>query len=297
MKWLGDFHANANPANLGAAQHFYQQAADAGDSDAMYGLGIVYLKSMDEPDLPAARELFERAAEAGHRAAMYWLGMVWANYTEPPDLAKALQWFERSADAGHLGAMTALGNLYAQVMQPPDLAAARHWYQRARAAGDRGAMHNLEVLYEDSTAMPAGWGTRPPSEEEMDAMLEWLDGPGTGLEDVFEASGPALDEVTDAFKHGDEAAVRTACTKVARLLTDELPASLPTPDPDLTRALQALIDDANEMSWAQRELAGSPTPQQRETMQSRLGDIATSIHALLTIFERNDGILESAGRG
>src|SRR4029450_11372758 len=104
-------------------------------------------------------------------------GMGWATYTEPPDRAKALQWFERSADAGHVGAMTALGNLYAQVMQPPDLAAARHWYQRARAAGDRGAMHNLEVLYEDSTPTPPGWGTRRPSEEEMDAMLEWLDGP------------------------------------------------------------------------------------------------------------------------
>jgi TPR repeat protein len=206
----------------------------------MYSLGIVYLQSMDEPDLPAARGLFERAAEAGHRGAMYWLGMVRAHHMEPPDLNMARGWFERAAENGHSGAMTALGNLFAQVMQPPELAAARHWYQRARAAGDRGAMHNLEVLYEESTATRAGWGVRPASDEVMDAMVEWLDGPGIGVEEAFEASGSALDEVTDAFNRGDEAAVRAACTKITRLLTDELPAAMPTPDPDLTRALQIL---------------------------------------------------------
>ena len=136
--------------------------------------------------------------------------------------------------------MTALGNLYAQTMQPPDLAAARHWYQRASAAGERGAMHHLEVLYGDAAAPPPGWYARPPSDDQIDAMVEWLDGPGIGVEEAFEASGSALDVVTDAFKRGDEAAVRAACTKITRLLTDELPAAMPTPDPDLTRALQIL---------------------------------------------------------
>ena len=73
----------------------------------MYSLGIVYLQSMDEPDLPAARGLFERAAEAGHRGAMYWLGMVRAHHMEPPDLNMARGWFERAAENGHSGAMTA----------------------------------------------------------------------------------------------------------------------------------------------------------------------------------------------
>jgi TPR repeat protein len=251
---------------------------------------------MDEPEMAAARPLFERAAEAGHRGAMYHLGMVWAHFMEPPDLDAARHWYERAAAAGHGGAMTALGNLYAQVMQPPDLAAARRWYQRASASGDRGAMHNLEVLFEDSE-MPAGWGARPPSDEEMDAMVEWLDGPGAGVEDAFVASDSALDEIINAFKRGDGAAVRAACNKITRVLTHELPAALPTPDPDLTRALQALIDDGNELSWADRELAGPLTPQQRETMQSRCGDLASSLHTLASIYERDGDILESADRG
>jgi hypothetical protein len=228
---------------------------------------------------------------------MQALGVLYAHIMEQPDLDAARRWYERAADAGRSGAMTALGDLYAQLIQPPDLDAARRWYERGAAAGDRGAMHNLEVLYEESTATRAGWGVRPPSDEEMDAMVEWLDGPGIGVEEAFEASGSALDEVTDAFKRGDEAAVRAACTKITRLLTDELPAAMPTPDPDLTRALQALIDDANEMSWAERELADPPTPQQRETMQSRFGDLVLSVHTVASIYERDGDILESAGRG
>jgi len=205
----------------------------------MYSLGIVHLLSMSRTCQPR-----EGSANGPPRpdteAPCTGSGMVWAHHMEPPDLNMARGWFERAAENGHSGAMTALGNLFAQVMQPPEPAAARHWYQRARAAGDRGTMHNLEVLYEESTATRAGWGVRPPSDEEMDAMVEWLDGPGIGVEEAFEASGSALDEVTDAFNRGDEAAVRAACTKITRLLTDELPAAMPTPDPDLTRALQIL---------------------------------------------------------
>ena len=183
----------------------------------MNSLAILYLRSLDEPELPLALPLFERAAEAGHRGAMYWLGMVYAHDITPPDLDAARRWFERAADSGHSGAMTALGNLYAQVMQPPDLAAARHWYQRASAAGDRGAMHNLEVLYGDPTEMPEGWGATPPSDEEMDAMVEWLDGPGGDVEQVFDASGSALDDVIAAFKAGDEVAVRAVCVRRSRV--------------------------------------------------------------------------------
>ena len=263
----------------------------------MNSLGILlYLRSMAQPDLPSARRLFERAAAAGHRGAMYSLGMVCAHYTEPPDLDAARHWFGRAADAGHGGAMTALGNLYAQVMQPPDLATAREWYQRANAAGDRGAMHNLEVLYEEPTATPPGWGAQPPSEEQIDAMVEWLEGPGAGAEQAFEASGSALDDVIAAFKAADETAIKAVCDKITHLLTEELPTVLPTPNPDLTRALQALIDDANEINWASGELADPLTPQQREALQSRFGDLVSSFHMVASIYERDGDILDAAGR-
>jgi hypothetical protein len=157
-------------------------------------------------------------------------------------------------------------------------------------------MHNLEVLYGDSTDTPVGWGARPPNAEEIDAMVDWLDGPGASVGEAIEAAESAIGEFIDAMDHRDAIAIRAACNKSADPLINQLPAELPTPDPDLTRALQALIDDANEMSWTGRGLSDPLTAKQLETIQSRMGDIASSMHAVGSIYDRDCEILESAGR-
>jgi TPR repeat protein len=216
---------------------------------------------------------------------------------KPPDLDVARQWFGRAADAGHTGAMTALGDLYSQSMQPPDLASARHWYERARAAGDRGAMHNLEVLFGEPDQTPTGWGVQPPTDEEMDAMVDWMHGPGAILSETFE---PAFDEIIElgtSSERPDEATTRATFRNVCGRFIDELPAALPSPDPELNRALQGLIDDANEWTWTDRELSDLLTPQQRETLQSRGGELMSRIQVLLSVLERDIGILEATGRG
>ena len=228
---------------------------------------------------------------------MYLLGMMWAYHAEPPDLDMARHWFERAADNGHTGAMTALGDLYARVMQPPDFAAARHWYERAIAAGDRGAMHNLEVLYEDLADTPAGWGVRPPSDQEMDAMHDWFYGPGAVLDEAFRTLDSAIDEIMDGTsKWRDETSLRALNAQLSRLVTDALSGGLPTPDPDLTRALQGVLDDADEFRWTDRELATPLTPEQRETLLSRTSSLGASIAAAGSIFVRDLEILEAAGR-
>ena len=92
----------------------------------------------------------------------------------------------------------------------------------------------------------------------MKRWMRWSNGStdqAASVEQVFDASGSALDDVIAAFKAGDEIAVRAVCEEISCRITDELPAVLPTPDPDLTRALQALIDDGNELRWTSRELA------------------------------------------
>jgi TPR repeat protein len=192
--------------------------------------------------------------------------------------------------------MTALGDLYAQLMQPPDLAAARHWYERASAAGDRGAMHNLEVLYGDSTQTPAGWGLQPPDDEAMDAMVDWMSGPGVVVGEAFDAGLTAIIEVGRSDSR-TEAAGRAVYRDVCGRFIEELPAVLPTPDPELTRTLQGVLDDANEWVWTDRELSDPLTPQQRETLQSRCGELLSRVQVVGSILERDIGILEAAGRG
>ena len=106
-----------------------------------------------------------------------------------------------------------------------------------------------------------------------------------------------FDVLNEAFKRGDEAAVRGACDRITGRIIEELPAALPTPDPDFTLALRALIDDGNELRWAESELADPPTPLQREALQSRFGDLMSSLHAVSSIFEHDCDLLDSTGRG
>jgi hypothetical protein len=221
---------------------------------------------------------------------------MWGYHIEPPDLDVARVWFGRAADAGHTGAMIALGDLNAQLAQPPDLAAARYWYERASAAGDRGAMHNLEVLFGDSTQTPTGWAVQPPTDEEMDAMVDWMEGPGVVVGEAFEAALDSIIEVGTSSERVDLAAGRATFRNACGRFIDELPAVLPTPDPELTRVLQGLIDDANEWNWTDRELSDPLTPRQRETLESRSGELLSRVQVASSILQRDFAILEETGR-
>ena len=52
MNRLGDLHAHSKPPNPDAARPWYERAADAGNTDAMYSLGIVHLLSMSRTCQP-----------------------------------------------------------------------------------------------------------------------------------------------------------------------------------------------------------------------------------------------------
>ena len=204
---------------------------------------------------------------------------------------------DRAAAAGDIDAMFDLGCHYSVQSDPPDLHAARHWCERASAAGDRGAMHNLEVLFGDSTKTPRGWGLQPPTDEELDAMVDWMNDSGVVVGEAFENAITAVNEAINSAHRADEAAARAMIRNICRRFIDELPAVLPTPDPELTRVLQGLLDDANEWSWTDRELPDTLTPQQRETLQSRSGELPSRFQVVSSLLERDIGILEAAGRG
>jgi uncharacterized protein len=74
------------------ARRLYEQAAAAGNSSAMYNLGLLLEGSA--PD--AARRWFERAAAGYNSHAMYKLGLL----LEDSDPDAAHRWYERAAAAG-----------------------------------------------------------------------------------------------------------------------------------------------------------------------------------------------------
>ena len=140
-----------------AALPWVRYAADAGDTDAMSNLGLLYENGQGVPqDCAKAAELYQKAADAGDTRALKYLGVLYNNGRGvPQDYAKAAELFQKAADAGNSDAMNNLGVLYLNGRGiPQDYAKAAELYQKAADAGDTDAMSNLGLLYENGRGVP-----------------------------------------------------------------------------------------------------------------------------------------------
>ena len=138
LQAVGDPEHAAEHRDILVHQGALALAAEAGDPDAMYNLGVLF----NDSDPAQARQWYERAALAGDRDAMYNLGQLL--YDSDP--AQARKWWQQAAQAGHTDAMFNLGML----LRDSDPAQARKWWERAAQTGDPDAMYNLGVLLKDS---------------------------------------------------------------------------------------------------------------------------------------------------
>ncbi|HTR57267.1 MAG TPA: tetratricopeptide repeat protein [Casimicrobiaceae bacterium] len=121
-------------------------ACEAGDTEAMNSLGVLYSMGTQVPrDYPAALFLFQTAIDGGssnamgNLATMYLLGLG-----VPRDPANAFRWFERSAAHGNAqSAYSAAVMADEGVGTPRDPRLARTLYRRAAEAGSIVAMVKL----------------------------------------------------------------------------------------------------------------------------------------------------------
>ena len=133
-----------------AALPWVRYAADAGDTDAMSNLGLLYENGQGVPqDCAKAAELYQKAADAGNPRALKYLGVLYKNgWGVPQDYAKAAALFQKAVDAGVTTAIFHLGVLYKNGQGvPQDFAKAAALLQKAVDAGDFFAMYPLGVLY------------------------------------------------------------------------------------------------------------------------------------------------------
>ena len=80
-----------------------EEAANAGDSDAMERLAMAYLNGDDDTDEDPAKAYywFVKCAEAGNDQAMFNVGLFTAKgFGTERDFAKAAEWMKKAADAG-----------------------------------------------------------------------------------------------------------------------------------------------------------------------------------------------------
>jgi TPR repeat protein len=129
--------ASERADDIETAIHWYEQAANAGHTDAMFHLGYHH-----RDNLPLSRFWYGRGAIAGLPAAMFNLAKTF----EATDPASALYWYRRAADAGSVEAMNNLGVM--EIESNPD--GARRWFERSARLGHADGMRNLGVSLRDT---------------------------------------------------------------------------------------------------------------------------------------------------
>jgi TPR repeat protein len=122
------------------AARWYRLAADAGDRQATFALGVTLLTGAPgvAKDRAAAKDLLEKAAAQGHAGALYNLGVmaIEGDGSSGPDFAKAADLFRRSAEAGNDDGSYSYGVLLRDGRGVPlDIAGAAHWLKRAADGG------------------------------------------------------------------------------------------------------------------------------------------------------------------
>lgn len=126
------------PQDMTRAASFFRQAAEKGQADAAYNLGLMMVEGTGVEKHPAgALEFFQFAAAEGLAEAQTALAFLYANGTgvEKSD-EKAATWFNEAALRGDTLAQTRLARMYFLGKGvEKDLMASYTWLSIARAQG------------------------------------------------------------------------------------------------------------------------------------------------------------------
>ncbi len=151
--------------NLNKAADWYTYAAEQGNANAQYNLGLFfYLKTAENDD--EFIKWFTKAANQGHAKAQYSLGVCYEyGYGVRIDLAKATELYTLAAERGVKRAQCNLGvcYIYGNGVEK-SITKAVEWFKKAATQGDTKAQCNLGICYKN------GYGVI----KDLNKALEWL---------------------------------------------------------------------------------------------------------------------------
>ena len=133
-----------------STHELFSNAAERGDAEAQYQLGIAYSNGEGvAKDLTKAFDWTRKAAEQGHAGAQFSLGDAYSNGEGvAKDPTKAFDWYRKAAEQGHARAQANLGFSYhAGEGVAKDLTKAFDWTRKAAEQGYARAQANLGVFY------------------------------------------------------------------------------------------------------------------------------------------------------
>jgi TPR repeat protein len=156
---LGVMYATGEgvPQNHAEAARWYRLAADQGLSAAQYNLGLMYVNGWGvSQDYGEAARWYRLAADQGVALAQNNLGMMYYNgQGVRQNDVEAMRWFRLAADRGHPEAQAYLGFRYATGEGvPQNHAEAARWYRLAADQGLSAAQYNLGLMYRKGLGVP-----------------------------------------------------------------------------------------------------------------------------------------------
>lgn len=141
------FSGNGRPQDYAQAYALYLQAAQEGNTDAMWMLGnLCFFGLTGAADPNAACQWYLQAAQQGHLSAMYDLGRC--HYHGRQDFPQAFHWFREAAQRGSIEAMIDLSHCYLRGEGTEKNAAlAVSWLEKAVREDSTKARFELALMY------------------------------------------------------------------------------------------------------------------------------------------------------
>ena len=132
------------------AIYWLKKAAESGDPDGVWNLGLAYDQYFEEKDYHEAVKWYEIAAnEFANTGAYNNLGIIYMNNNGVgPNREKAIYWLEKASQAGQVYASYNLGRVYEELFEKKDYQKAAYWYEIA--ANEYGvvlAYNKLGIIY------------------------------------------------------------------------------------------------------------------------------------------------------
>lgn len=145
---LAAFHQD----NYAQAFNIWKPLAEAGNADAQYNVGLLYMKGLGvEKNSRTARQLFMAAAKQGQPDAQYNLGLMYYNGTTVFRSDKdAFLWWEKAAAQNHAPAQYNLGIMYGYgIWVGQDVNKALELWQISATQGNQDAVRALIRIYDE----------------------------------------------------------------------------------------------------------------------------------------------------
>jgi len=188
------------PRDAALAASWFRRAADAGDAEGAFRLGVMLVQGIgaERADAAEGKRWLVKAGELGHRDAQYALGEMHAAGADgvEADVGEAFRWFRRAAEDGDVDALCAVGDSYSSgAGVAEDVEEAMRWYRRAAEGGLARAQNNMGFAYQKGFGVPQDdaeavrWFRRAAQQGDPRAQhnLGWMHYEGHGVvQDSFE---------------------------------------------------------------------------------------------------------------